>query len=222
MISKKELEKELLSGTILNYGSHWDKPQIAFDIMPVDFLKYAEADILSKDKGSLVNALSNTKRALDCQIEIIICDHGLKKKLKKKRWNLPKKINFLREKYIVAPRVLEKINKTRNMLEHEFKKPSIDKVEDALDIVTLFIGYSKQLKRVPDYIHLGVDEKTTEYVKIFFDKENFVFEIIDDPGKLFSITEKDQSFERLLNLFYGIHPATYTLMHRSEFTQENY
>ena len=222
MISKKDFEKELFTGTVLNYGNYWDKPQIVFDIMPIDFLKYAEADITSKDKGSLVNTLSNTKRALDCQIEIIICEHGLKNKLKKERWNFPKKIKFLREKKIVAPRVLEKINKTRNMLEHEFKKPNLDKVEDALDVVTLFIGYSKQLKRVPDNIHLGIDEKTTEYFNVFFDKENFIFEVIDDPGKLFSITEKDQSFKRLLNLFYSIHPATYSLVHKSEFINKGY
>lgn len=222
MISKNDFEKELLTGTILNYGSHWDKPQIVFDIMPIDFLNYAEADIASKDKGNLINALSNTKRALDCQIEIIICEHGLKNKLKKEKLNFPKKINFLREKHIVAPRVLEKINRTRNMLEHEFKKPSIGNVEDALDIVTLFIGYSKQLKRVPDSIHLGIDEKTTEYFNVFFDKENFIFEVIDDSEKLFSIAEKDQSFERLLSLFYGIHPATYSLMHKSEFISKGY
>lgn len=222
MITKKEFEKNLLTGTILNYGNHWDKPQIVFDIMPIDFLTYAEADISTKDKGSLVNALSNTKRALDCQIEIIICEHGLQKKLKKERWNFPKKIKFLREKRIVAPRVLEKINKTRNTLEHDFKKPTKDNVEDALDITTLFIGYCKQLKRVPDTIHLGFDEKTTDYVKVFFDKKNFIFEVIDDPGKLFSICEKDESFERLLDLFFGNQPATYALVHRSEFTPKGY
>ena len=172
MISKEEFEKRLLSGPVLNYGSDWGNQQIVFDILPSDFLKYAEADISSeKNAGNLVNALSNTKRALDCQIELIICEHGLKNKQKKERWNFPKKIKFLREKNIVAPRILEKINRTRNILEHEFKKPNIDNIEDALDIVTLFIGYSKQLRRVPDSINLGLDESSTEYFKVFFDKK---------------------------------------------------
>jgi hypothetical protein len=224
MITKKEFEEKVNLGFLLNYGEDWGGKQINFDIMPHDFLNYAESDLSLKDnsKGSLVNALSNIKRAMDCQIELIISDYGILKKSKKGRWNFPQKIKFLKERNVIAPRILEKINKTRNMLEHEFKKPNVENVEDALDIVALFIGYTKQLRRVPDSINLGFEEKDTKYFTICFDKENFNFSVLDGDRKLFQIEEPDQSFERVLKLFYRIQPATYSLVHRSELQKRNY
>lgn len=223
MISKDKFEKEILTGTILNYAREWnDKPQIKFDITPIDFLGYAESDLSTKSSGGLVNALSNIKRAIDSQIEIIIFEHGLKNKVKKKRWKFPDKIKFLREKHILAPRVIEKINKTRNQLEHEFRKPDFESVEDSFGIAILFIGYCKQLQKVPDTIHVGIDTTTTKSFNVYFDKNDFTFVVSDDDKKLFTINENDSSFERLINLFYGIQPATYSLVHKSQLFSKTY
>jgi hypothetical protein len=221
-MNKNEFENKLLTGPVLNYERRWEKGRIKFDIMPKDFLKYAEDNLSSTEDRDLVDTLSNTKRALDCQIELIIFEHGYAKKLKKENWNFPKKIKFLKGKHIIAPRILEKINKTRNLLEHEFRKPSVENVEDAFDVVTLFIGYSERLRRVPDSITIGLDPSTTKAFKVEFDKENLAFIVFDEANELFSVHEGDIGFERLLRLFYGTCPATYTLVHRSEIEDSTY
>lgn len=222
MYTKEEFENHLLTGPILNFERRWSEQRIVFDIMPSEFLRFAENNLVRKDEGYLVNALTNIKRALDCQLELIIHEHGYGKKLRGERWNFHRKISFLREKNILAPRILGKINKSRNLLEHEFKKPDADKVEDALDVITLFVGYSKQLRRVPDIIRLGFDESTNKAFGVYFKKNELRFIIEDEGKKLFSIDEVDKSFERLLRIFYGTQPATYTLMHRDEIQDINY
>lgn len=223
MYSKSEFIKNLLGDTTINYRRNWNRRKIVFDFMPEDFLKFAETALSQQNQaGSLVNALSNIKRAIDCQIELIISDHGLAKKAKKENWNFPKKIDFLKNKNVIAPRVLEKINKTRNLLEHEFKKPNTDTVEDAFDVATLFVGYCKQLHRVPDVINLGFDESSTNSFAISFEKDNFEFKVIDDETALFTLHETEKGFDRLLRMFYGTEPAKYMLVHINEIQDRNY
>ena len=45
---------------------------------------------------------------------------------------------------IASPRILNKVNKSRNLLEHEYRKPKKDQVEDAIDAVTLFTKYTEK------------------------------------------------------------------------------
>lgn len=42
------------------------------EILPGDFIEYAEQDLLKKDNRSMINALSNVKRAIDCKTDMIM------------------------------------------------------------------------------------------------------------------------------------------------------
>jgi len=111
---------------------------------PKEFLKFASEDIKkpTTERG-IVNSLSNCKRAIDCQLDNLIEQLGYLPLCRHKKWHFPKKIDFIRKSGIIAPRILEKINKLRNKLEHEFKIPSKAEVEDALDIALLFVSYAE-------------------------------------------------------------------------------
>ena len=45
---------------------------------------------------------------------------------------------------IISPRILKRINQKRNFLEHEYKNPEKEQVDDALDVATLFIAYTEK------------------------------------------------------------------------------
>jgi hypothetical protein len=45
----------------------------------------------------------------------------------------------LRDMGIIAPRIVDKVVKARNYLEHKYQAPVQEQVEDALDIATLFV-----------------------------------------------------------------------------------
>ena len=103
-------------------------------ITPREYIKYADKDLLLKSDHGNVNALSNAKRAIDCQITNLLSALGLSK-----AGNIHQKIERVKNIGILAPRILKKVNKIRNLLEHSFEKPSTEEAEDAVDIATLFV-----------------------------------------------------------------------------------
>jgi uncharacterized protein YutE (UPF0331/DUF86 family) len=135
----KDNENEWIS-TIESWSS--GNIETPFTIKPEDFLDYAECDLKINDDHHLVNCLSNIKRAIECQIDSLLIGFGLFKKAKQKNWKFPTKLEKLNEIGIISPRFLSKINKLRNLLEHEYSIPDREKVEDALDVAILFIKYT--------------------------------------------------------------------------------
>ena len=146
MPSNQELEKML--EVIEDPNSGFDGASIEtvsspFPIRATEYLEYAEEDLKENSTRAIVNALSNSKRSLDCRTEEILYAYGLRSIAKKSRWNVPKKLEVLSEIGIVAPRILKKLNIQRNIIEHEFHKPNREKVEDFVDVVSLFSESTK-------------------------------------------------------------------------------
>jgi hypothetical protein len=197
MITKEELESNLINGTLNIDGSMTEYPQHSiFEIQPKEFLGFAEKELSEgNDDRHLVNSLSNIKRAIDCQIDLVIYNHMMSKKAKKERWNFPEKMGYLQDVGIIAPRILKKINEKRNLLEHEYKKPTQEQVEDALDVATLFIHYISPL--ISDKTRLLCSSLKGE-INLIIDRNNVKFTCVDNKDQeIFSIIEEDKSFEIL-------------------------
>jgi len=140
-----ELKTKKLLEHLDSNNTNWSlstssKLESDFSISPHDFLKYAEDDLTSKLEHNYINALSNSKRALDCQLDLILLSFGFYKISQDKMWGFPTKLNLIEKIGLLAPRILRKINKQRNLLEHKFIKPTHEQVEDMLDISMLFIA----------------------------------------------------------------------------------
>lgn len=114
-----------------------------FEIHAQHFLDIAEEDLSTNNLRGNINALTNAKRAIDCQVEAIIEVLSLKKAR-----SFPVKLEKINEIGLVAPRVLKRLNKLRNSLEHDFLTPSRDEVEDFIDVASLFIELSNGLFRM--------------------------------------------------------------------------
>ena len=112
----------------------------ATPVTPPEYLRYAEADLVAGSSHGLVNALSNAKRAIDCQVTNILQGFGL---------SIPKQFPTKLEKIaalgLVAPRIVKKIVRLRNLLEHEFHNPQLAEVEDAVDVATLFLEATRRI-----------------------------------------------------------------------------
>jgi len=102
---------------------------------PVEFLTLAEDDFERGGLAALVNATTNAKRAIVCQLDQLLISFGYPSL----RWNVPKKIERLRALGLLAPSLLRKVVDIRNILEHEYATPELEKVEEALDIASLFV-----------------------------------------------------------------------------------
>jgi hypothetical protein len=129
---------------------------------------------------------------------------------KRQGWNIPRKLDFISQGGVVAPRTLRKVNALRNCLEHDYATPSRQEVEDALDIATLFVSYG-ELVRIPSMNWTLSNELTVRY-----DYEEMVFHVFqEDPSHsseedvppILSVAYGEEGFQDLYDFFMKIVPS---------------
>jgi hypothetical protein len=142
----KDLSVESLREFAGNYqdvsvaGGILPRIEIPFQISAREFLEFGAQDLREAESDRhVVNALSNTKRAIECQIDSLLVAFGLFSLSKSQKWNFPRKRETLLELGVVAPDVLKRITEKRNILEHEYARPKSAEVREALDVARLFI-----------------------------------------------------------------------------------
>ena len=122
-----------------------------YELNPEDFIRFAEIDLEQNDDRSLINSLSNAKRAIDCRTDLIIEALKLSPKFLKMS-----KFEILKEMGVFAPRIINKIRKARNLLEHEYSLPERGIVEDAVDVAMLYEAASQRVFHLfPELIHIA-------------------------------------------------------------------
>jgi hypothetical protein len=140
-------------------SNSYDSVEVPFPISSAEYLKFAEEDLKEDSERGRVNALSNAKRSLDARIESILIGFGFHKTAKAENWRMPKKLAFLSDLGILTPRVLTKLNRTRNLIEHEFHCPTREQVEDFVDVVALFNESTKvYLTHLPNDADIGNED----------------------------------------------------------------
>ncbi|MCK4357906.1 MAG: hypothetical protein KAW92_04060 [Candidatus Cloacimonetes bacterium] len=153
-----------------------------FDISPEKYLVYAKKDFKSTDDRGLINSLSNSKRAIDCQIDVILkylnlnlnynnilnfCNHFVDDEQ-----SLPFKLKVIKA-YNLAPVItISNIRNLRNKVEHEYKIPNKTEVISAIELAELFVQslkskYEKMFSfEITDIKH----QKNKQYISgILFD-----------------------------------------------------
>ncbi|MGG7605007.1 hypothetical protein [Massilia sp. BKSP1R2A-1] len=121
-------------------GGSWPKP-MAFELGPRDFLDFAEADLNAGiSTHTLVNATSNLKRAVDCQLDHFLHVLNLDQFYRRKRLGVDRKLGLLKKSGIFRSRSIEKLNALRNRLEHHYEAPVLEDVEVYFDLVAAFVS----------------------------------------------------------------------------------
>jgi hypothetical protein len=118
-----------------------DTISLPWDVKSSEYLRFAETDVQSNDRRGAVNALANAKRALECQIDSLIIAFEMANIAS--RWRFPAKVEALGKIGLVAPRILAKVNRHRNEMEHKYICPPLEVVRDFVDVVALFIESTK-------------------------------------------------------------------------------
>lgn len=152
------------------------EPDNPFDLTAIDFQNFAKTDSQGDSDHNRVNALSNVKRAIECRIDELLYALCLHIKSEKENWNFPKKIKVLTDSGFIAPRILGRINRKRNQLEHQYVKPTAADVKDALDVAILFLGYTDRI-----YTPISRMEYNCIYSVIFDRKKRIV--VIEEPDR---------------------------------------
>ena len=118
----------------------FNKVELSKRISPRMLFEFAQLDLNLKPKAhAMINALSNAKRALHFQIDIITKSLGIMKLPHNQRDNFNKKLLFCKKCGIISPPILQKLNRLRNSMEHDCLIPKSAQVQDFIDIVALFL-----------------------------------------------------------------------------------
>lgn len=147
-------------------------------LTPMEFLVQAEHDYDIGGQTALLNSLTNSKRAIQCQIDQWIQAFGFEtSKTTKKKIEIINEIGY-------APRILRKVADARNLLEHEYRLPKIQEVEEALDLAWLFIGASSGAP-IPSCMYMENEDSRINNIKIGSDTVS-----VSQSGLRFELDEK--------------------------------
>ena len=188
-----------------------------YDISSEEFLYFAENAIASETKEGIVNAVSNLKRALDCEMDMFFESINVKRIFDKKNLKFEKKSQFLADIGLFPIQTINKLNFMRNKLEHEYKTPQIydlytyyELVWSVVKILDLYL----ELLYTNGEINLELYVKKNIYnftMKHDIKECAFIFEIIDwtkgkeREQKRLNVTLKNQEdadgFVKAFNVF---------------------
>jgi hypothetical protein len=112
--------------------------ELPWELSAREYLAFADVNRASgAGRQALVDALSNAKRALHCQVDSVLYALGLHGALGSSPF--PKKLEVLGEIGVVTREALRRVNTSRNMMEHEYVVPTENEVGLFVDVVALFI-----------------------------------------------------------------------------------
>lgn len=177
ILQTDEIERDGSNGSDINIP--------IYDISSEEFLDFAENAIASGTKEGIVNAVSNLKRALDCEMDMFFESINIKRIFDKKNLKFEKKTQFLANIGLFPIQTINKLNFMRNKLEHEYKTPEIhdlytyyELVWSVIKILDLYL----ELLYINGEINLVIHIKNNEYhfmMKHDIKECAFEFEIID-------------------------------------------
>ncbi len=140
MLSPFELGEDIYAEFYWSHIGHKDY------LKPNEYLQDAINDLKSgHERRNFNNAVRNAKSALHMKVDILCRSFCGNEYFRKNMKSFPKKMDFLEAIGIVRPRIIDKINKFRNEIEHEYRDASLEEAEDFIDIVLLFIEATKYI-----------------------------------------------------------------------------
>lgn len=106
-----------------------------FELMPFDYLEFAEKELEQNTPAARINCVAHLKRAVECELDTLLSVLNLSKSVK----SFPKKLEFAGAVGIFSPRSLAKLNKLRNRMEHEYTNPEFQELEIYFDLASSFV-----------------------------------------------------------------------------------
>ncbi len=116
------------------------------EVTPGQYLAFAQQDLAeSQSPRALINSLGHAKRAIHLQTDLVLGAFGFQDP---RELAFPRKLELCTSCGTIAPGILRRLNRLRNVVEHEYRCPSLEEVQDATDIAELFIEATHGLLRL--------------------------------------------------------------------------
>jgi hypothetical protein len=106
-----------------------------FDLMPHNYLAYANIALSDSSDANRINCISHLKRAVECEADTFFYLLQISR-----RWNFPQKLEALERLELMPSRSIVHLNRIRNKVEHEYSVPEIDDLSVYFDLVAGFVA----------------------------------------------------------------------------------
>jgi hypothetical protein len=117
-------------------GANLNFPE--FDLMPQDYLQYAEEALSTPSEANRINCIGHLKRAIECECDTLMTVLNIEKKAKS--LNFPKKLEFIDHLQLMPSRSMKELNRIRNKVEHEYSIPDVDDLTIYFDLIAGFVA----------------------------------------------------------------------------------
>lgn len=178
-----------------------------FELSARDFLRFAKLDFKAKDDKGDINALTNAKRAIDCQIDSALAIFGISFdkipaeseaiiKLTDFHDNdLPLKLKLIRALDFAPSGLISKTRTLRNKLEHYYQKPKRKEINEAIELAELFVlSIESRIKMIAE--HFIITDKQS-YKKDWLQKSWIEFNYnFNEKGIILSFYENNIMIEK--------------------------
>ncbi|XTR39052.1 hypothetical protein ACQQ2T_06595 [Paraclostridium tenue] len=143
-----------------------------FDLYSRDYLRFAQKSLDQGENDGLINCVSNLKRAMDCELDTFLFIIDLYNIFKKKNLKVEQKLKFIETIGLFSSKSLERLNKVRNKMEHEYKVPNLIDIEMYFELVEALIrslqmaGTLLSLNEYQDFIIYDDDSNEIGYLNL--------------------------------------------------------
>lgn len=103
---------------------------------PLTYLQYARRDLASGTQQGAINAIGHSKRAVHLAIDKLLETYSLGRWIRRR---FPAKAEILAEMGALPTRMVSALNRTRNMVEHEYRSVQPEEVADFVELTELVL-----------------------------------------------------------------------------------
>jgi len=218
---KDELKIDFTSTFILRDSGTGNRNP--FELSAREFLRFSKEDFKSKNKKGNINALTNAKRAIDCQIDTAFTLFGIQYDSIPISSNkvieltglmdidLPHKLKLIQALDFAPSVLISKTRILRNRLEHYYQIPDEEEVKEAIELAELFVlSIESHIKIIEDAFSI-TDKKGNEEskfynncisVKVNYETKNITLGFYNGNGLIETIVlnQKDEVFYAFIKI----------------------
>ncbi len=135
--------------------------QFSFPLNPADYLNFAHEDFSAGTTRGMVNAISNAKRAIDCEAAGLLTFLGYSPfddlpeqaaayidSFQRRHGGIdaPLQLKLIHALGVAPANVIQRVRRVRNLVEHEYAIPTREQAQDAIELAQLFIRAIESFK----------------------------------------------------------------------------
>lgn len=174
-------------------------------VWPSTYLGFAKRDLEeAKTDRNFVNCVSNAKRAIHYQVDTLSKAFSFELSQYSKTNNFPSKYEFLKKCGVIAPRLMSRLNRLRNSIEHDYYIPSLEEAEEYVEIAELYLAATNQISiNFPSYTSGDLMDDDEDYdsslglpslIEIKIPEGQGMLEIFDGKNKLIEKNIQDHDY----------------------------